>query len=147
MSIKDTLNDALKDAMRANDAQRKMVLRGALAAFKQAEVDKGEQSEADLMGLLSKEVKSRRESIADAEKADRADLISEAEAEIVILEAFLPKGLSDEELKALVQDAVAKSGASSPADMGKVMGVLMPQIQGRADGGKVSQMVREALQG
>jgi hypothetical protein len=147
MSIKDTLNDALKDAMRANDAQRKMVLRGALAAFKQAEVDKGEQSEADLMGLLSKEVKSRRESIADAEKADRADLISEAEAEIVILEAFLPKGLSDEELKALVQDAVAKSGASSPADMGKVMGILMPQIQGRADGGKVSQMVREALQG
>jgi hypothetical protein len=147
MSIKDTLNDALKDAMRANDAQRKMVLRGALAAFKQAEVDKGEQSEADLMGLLSKEVKSRRESIADAEKADRADLISEAEAEIVILEAFLPKGLSDEELKALVQDVVAKSGASSPADMGKVMGILMPQIQGRADGGKVSQMVREALQG
>jgi hypothetical protein len=147
MSIKDTLNDALKDAMRANDAQRKMVLRGALAAFKQAEVDKGEQSEADLMGLLSKEVKSRRESIADAEKADRADLISEAEAEIVILEAFLPKGLSDEELKALVQDAVAKSGASSPADMGKVMGILMPQIQGRADGGNVSQMVREALQG
>jgi hypothetical protein len=147
MSIKDTLNDALKDAMRANDAQRKMVLRGALAAFKQAEVDKGEQSEVDLMGLLSKEVKSRRESIADAEKADRADLISEAEAEIVILEAFLPKGLSDEELKALVQDAVAKSGASSPADMGKVMGILMPQIQGRADGGNVSQMVREALQG
>jgi hypothetical protein len=145
MSLKDELNNALKDAMRANDALRKMVLRGALSNIKLTEVDSGELSEGDLLGIIQKEVKSRRESIADAEKAERDDLINNAEAEIAILEEFLPQGLSEAELKALVDEAIAEVGAASPADMGKVMGVLMPRIQGRADGGAASKLVRDAL--
>ena len=145
MSLKDELNNQLKDAMRANDAMRKTVLRGALSNIKLAEVDKGELDDGELLALMQKEVKSRRESIADAEKAGRDDLIQEAEAEIEILETFLPKPLSDEELAALVKESIAESGASSMSDMGKVMGVLMPKIQGRADGGAASKLVREQL--
>lgn len=147
MSLKEQLKDALKDAMRAKDAERKMVLRGALAAIKQAEVDIGEQKEEDILGIVQKEYKGRKESIADAEKAERPDLIEAAKSEMTILEEFLPKGLTEEEVEAIVKEVIAQVGASSMADMGKVMGAVMPHTKGRADGGMVNQIVRKLLAG
>lgn len=147
MSLKEQLKDALKDAMRAKDAERKMVLRGALAAIKQAEVDIGEQKEEDILAIVQKEYKGRKESIADAEKAERPDLIEAAKSEMTILEEFLPKGLTEEEVEAIVKEVIAQVGASSMADMGKVMGAVMPHTKGRADGGMVNQIVRNLLAG
>lgn len=147
MSLKEQLRDALKDAMRAKDAERKMVLRGALAAIKQAEVDIGEQKEEDILAIVQKEYKGRKESIADAEKAERPDLIEAAKSEMTILEEFLPKGLTEEEVEAIVKEVIAQVGASSMADMGKVMGAVMPHTKGRADGGMVNQIVRKLLAG
>jgi uncharacterized protein YqeY len=147
MSLKSDLEAALKQAMRDQDDLRKTTLRGALSAVKLAEVDKQDQlDEAELQRILQKEVKSRRESIEDAKKAGREDLIAEAEAEMAILEAFLPKGLSDAELSALVEEAIAEVGATSPGDMGSVMKAVMAKVAGRADGGQISQIVRQKLQ-
>ncbi len=148
MSKKTELENAMKDALRAGDTERKNTLRLVLTAIKEAEVrDQSEMDDDGVLGILQKQVKSRRETIADAEKAGRPDLIDGAESEIAILEDYLPKQMSDEELAALVDEAIAQTGASSPADMGKVMGALMPKVQGRADGGKISQTVKAKLQG
>ena len=148
MSKKTELENAMKDALRAGDTERKNTLRLVLTAIKEAEVrDQTEMDDEGVLGILQKQVKSRRETIADAEKAGRPDLIAVAESEIAILEDYLPKQMSDEELEALVDEAIAQTGASSPADMGKVMGALMPKVQGRADGGKISQTVKARLQG
>jgi hypothetical protein len=99
------------------------------------------------MAILHKEIKSRREAIADAEKAGRPDLIQAGEAEIAILEGFLPKGFSSEELDALARQAVTEAGATSIREMGAVMKLLMPRLQGRATGDQASQAVRKLLQG
>jgi len=148
MSKKSELEQALKEAMRANDAVRKSVLRVALTALKEAEVQKqAELDDAVVLGILQKELKSRHEALEEAEKAAREDLIKNAKAEIKVLEGFLPQALSPQELEAIVQAAIAEAGATSPADMGKVMKVVLPQVQGRADGGQVSQLVRTKLQG
>jgi uncharacterized protein YqeY len=146
MDTKSQLENALKDAMRANDDVRRRTIRMALAAIKQAEVDRQVKlDEAALLAILQKEIKTRRESLEEAQKASRSDLASAAEAEIAVLKVFLPKGFSPEELRALVQAAIAEVGATSPADMGKVMKILMPKIGGRAPGDQVSAMVRELL--
>jgi len=148
MSKKSELEQALKEAMRANDAVRKSVLRVALTAIKEAEVQKqAELDDAAVLGILQKELKSRHEALEEAEKAARKDLVENAKAEIKILEGFLPQALSPQELEAIVQAAITEAGATSPADMGKVMKVVLPQVQGRADGGQVSQLVRTKLQG
>lgn len=148
MSLKADLEQALKDAMRASDAVRRGTLRMALAAIKEAEVLKrGELDDAAVIALLQKEVRSRNEALAEAEKANRADLIDNAKAEIKVLEGYLPQGLSEQELEQIVQAAIAEVGASTPADMGKVMKAVLPKVQGRADGGQVSQLVRNKLQG
>lgn len=134
--------------MRASDAVRRGTLRMALAAIKEAEVLKrGELDDAAVIALLQKEVRSRNEALAEAEKANRADLIDNAKAEIKVLEGYLPQGLSEQELEQIVQAAIAEVGASTPADMGKVMKAVLPKVQGRADGGQVSQLVRNKLQG
>lgn len=147
MSTKDDLNSALIEALRAGEETRKTTLRGALAAIKLLEVDNQEElDEKGLIAVLHKEVKSRRELIADAKKADRPDLITAAEEEIVILEDFLPQAMSEDELKSLVGNAISETGAESPADMGKVMQAVMSKTEGRADGSQVSQIVRQALQ-
>lgn len=138
----------MKEALRSGDSERKNTLRLVLAAIKEAEVREQEElDEGEVLAILQKEVKSRQESIADAEKAGRADLVESAKSEIAILEDYLPQQMSEEELSALVEEAIKETGASSPGDMGKVMGVLMPKVQGRADGSKVSQLVRAKLQG
>ena len=147
MSIKNQLTDSLKDAMKSGDEVRKRTVRMALASIKQAEVDKRvELDDAAVTGILQKEVKNRRESLEEARKANRADLIEANEAEIRVLEAFLPKAMPAEELRAIVQAAITETGASTPADMGKVMKAVMPKVAGRAPNDMVSATVRELLQ-
>lgn len=147
MSIKAQLNDSMKDAMRSGDEVRKRTVRMALAAIKQVEVDKRlELDDAGVTSLLQKELKNRRESLEEAKKANRSDLIEANEAEIKVLEAFLPKAMPAEELRAIVQDAITEAGASSPSDMGKVMKIVMAKVAGRAPNDMVSATVRELLQ-
>ena len=137
----------MKDAMKSGDEVRKRTVRMVLAAVKQAEVDKRvELDDMAVMNLIQKEVKNRRESLEEAKKANRSDLIEANEAEIKVLEAFLPKAMPAEELRALVQAAIAETGASSPGDMGKVMKTVMPKVAGRAPNDMVSAAVKELLQ-
>ena len=122
-------------------------LRMALAAVKQVEVDKRiELDDMAIMALLQKEIKNRRESLEEARKANRADLVEANEAEIKVLEVFLPKAMPAEELRALVQAAITETGAAGPADMGKVMKLVMPKVAGRAPNDAVSTAVKELLQ-
>jgi uncharacterized protein YqeY len=148
MPVKSELEAALKDAMRANDAIRRNTLRVALTAIKEAEIQKmGELDDPAVLAILQKEVRSRQEALAEAEKANRPNLVENAKAEMKVLEGYLPQGLSAQELEEIVQAAIAEVGASTPADMGKVMKAVLPKVQGRADGGQVSQLVRSKLQG
>lgn len=147
MTIKTQLNDSMRDAMKSGDEVRKRTVRMVLAAVKQAEVDKRiELDDMAVMNLIQKEVKNRREAIEEAKKANRADLIADNEAEIKVLEAFLPKAMPAEDLRALVQAAIAKSGAAGPGDMGKVMKIVMPKVAGRAPNDMVSAAVKDILQ-
>ena len=147
MTIKTQLNDSMKDAMKSGDEVRKRTVRMVLAAVKQAEVDKRiELDDMAVMNLIQKEMKNRRESLEEAKKANRADLVEANEAEMKVLEAFLPKAMPAEELRALVQAAIDETGASTPADMGKVMKVVMAKVAGRAPNDVVSATVRELLQ-
>lgn len=147
MSIKTQLNESMRDAMKSGDEVRKRTVRMALAAVKQVEVDKRtELDDMAVMNLLQREIKNRRESLEEAKKANRADLIEANEAEINVLQAFLPKAMPAEELRALVQAAITETGAASPADMGKVMKVVMTKVAGRAPNDMVSATVRELLQ-
>ncbi|MFC1959215.1 GatB/YqeY domain-containing protein [Chloroflexota bacterium] len=137
----------LKDAMRAKDRQRVTVLRSALNAIKQEEIDKRvEVSPQDAVALLMREAKKYHEAIADAEKAGRDDLVATAQEELAILEIYLPQQLSAEVITELAQAAINETGAASPKDMGNVMRVLMPKLKGQADGKLVNQIVRELLQ-
>jgi hypothetical protein len=147
MDTKTQLNEALKQSMKSGDEVRKRTVRMALAAIKQVEIDRRiSLDEAAVLAIVQKEIKSRREALEEAKKANREDLASENLAEIDVLNAFLPQGLSADEIKALVQAAVAEVGATSPTDMGKVMKALMPKVAGRAPGDQVSAAVREILQ-
>lgn len=126
---------------------RKRTVRMVLAAVKQVEVDRRvELDDVAVINLVQKEVKNRRESLEEAKKANRADLVEANEAEIKVLEVFLPKAMPAEELGAIVQAAIAETGASSPADMGKVMKIVMAKVAGRAPNDMVSATVRELLQ-
>ena len=146
MDTQKQIESDFKDAMRASDDLRKRTYRMVLSSIKLAEVDKGEPlEEPDVLVILQKEIKSRRETIADAERAGRADIAAEAEAEIRILEPYLPQPLTHDEIEEMANEAIAEVGASSPKEMGMVMKVLMPSIQGRADGSQVSQIVRQLL--
>lgn len=146
MDIKANLQQELKDALRSGDPVRKRTLRSALAEIKNAEVEKGGHlEESEILDIFQKEVKARRETIEGAEQAGRQDLIQKAEQEIEVLEGFLPEPLSEDELRQIVQDVIEEAGATSLAEMGKVMGKVMPQIRGRADGKDANRIVRELL--
>jgi uncharacterized protein YqeY len=148
MSLKQELSQSLTQAMKARDEVRKIPLRLVMAAVKESEINKKEElTDAEVLRLVQKEAKARKEAISDAEKAGRQDLIDQAEAELAVLQEFLPEMLSEEEVAAIVEAVISETGAASMADMGKVMQAVMPKIQGRADGGVVSQMVRQKLQG
>ncbi len=148
MNTQEKLNQALKEALRAGDRQRKDTLRMVLAAIKQAEVD-GRKSltEAEVQSILQKQVKSRRETLEAARKANRPELAAEAEAEIAILQAFLPEPMDAEALRALAAAVVAEVGATSMRDMGRVMKALLPKVAGRAPAAEVSAIVRQLLSG
>ena len=147
MTIKTQLNDSVKDAMKTGDETRKRTVRMVLAAVKQAEVDKRvELDDMAIMSLIQKEVKNRRESLEEARKANRSDLVEANEAEIKVLEVFLPKAMPGDELRALVQAAITETGAAGPGDMGKVMKTVMPKVAGRAPNDMVSATVKELLQ-
>lgn len=147
MTIKAELNESMKDAMKSGDAVRLRTVRMVLAAVKQAEVDKrAELDDMAVIALVQKEVKNRRESLEEAKKANRSDLVEANEAEIKVLETFLPTAMPADELRALVQSAIDETGATSPADMGKVMKTVMPRVAGRAPNDVVSSTVRELLQ-
>lgn len=148
MEIKSQLEAALKEAMRARDELRKNTLRMVLSSIRQVEIDKGiDLDDQGVIAILHKEVKSRREAITDAERAGRMDLIQSSEDEIKIVENFLPKGLSPEELETLARQAVSEVGATSIREMGGVMKLLIPRLQGKATGDQASQVVRKILQG
>ena len=148
MGLKEKLHSDLTEAIRSRDALISGTIRMVLSAITNEEVAGKEArilSDEEIITVLSREAKKRREAaeaFADAGRADKAEL-EKQEGEVIA--AYLPKQLSDEELSALIQEAVAKSGAAGPQDMGKVMGILKPQIAGKADGGKVSAAVKAAL--
>lgn len=147
METKNEIDKALKNAMRSGDEVTKRTLRMAVAAIRMAEMDSRRSlEEPEVISVLQKEVKSRQEAVAEARKADRMDLAEAAEDEIHVLEKFLPKQMAEEELAALVRQVIEEVGASSPADMGKVMKELMPRLQGRAAGDQASRIVRQQLQ-
>jgi uncharacterized protein len=147
MDTKTQLNETMKAAMKSGDEVRKRTVRMALAAIKQVEIDRRiTLDEAAVLAILQKEIKLRKEAIEEAKKANRADLADASQAEIDVLTVFLPQGLSADELKALVQAAIAETGAAAPSDMGKVMKALLPKVAGRAPGDQVSAVVRELLQ-
>ncbi len=147
MDLKSTLQTDLKDAMRHGQETRKSTLRLALAAMKLAEVEKrGQLDEPASLAVLQKEIKSLREAIADAERAHRPELVEQAEQEIKILEGYLPAALSPQDLESLVKSVISEVGATSVREMGQVMKVLIPRLEGRATNDQASQVVRKLLQ-
>jgi uncharacterized protein len=148
MNTKAQLEAALKDAMRSHDDLRKRTIRMVLSAVQFAGIERGSPlEEPAVVAIVQKEVKSRREAIEEAQRANRPDLVQASQAEIGVLEQFLPQQMSPAELESLARAAIAETGATSPQAMGQVMKVLMPRLQGRAPGDQVSAVVRRLLQG
>ncbi|ERL05937.1 GatB/YqeY domain-containing protein [Mitsuokella sp. oral taxon 131] len=149
MSLKDQLTADMKTAMKVHDKDRLAVIRMVRGAIRQAEIDGGHKALGDeeVIAVISKEVKMRRDSVEAFEKGGRSDLVAQTKKEIDVLMAYLPKQLTEDEVRALVKEAVEQTGAKTPKEMGKVMGVLMPKVKGRADGKLVNALVKSMLQG
>ncbi len=148
MTLKDRITDDMKAAMRAKETARLSTVRLLLAAMKQKEVDERVVlSDADVLSIIEKMVKQRRESIAQYDKAGRADLADVEKAEIAVLSAYLPQQMSEAEVAQAVAAAIQESGAAGVKDMGKVMGLLKPRLAGRTDMGKLSGLVKAKLAG
>jgi len=148
MTLKEQITEDMKAAMRAKDAPRLAAVRLLLAAIKQREVDdRRELGDADVIAVVDKMIKQRRESITQFEKGGRADLAAGEQFEVQVLSAYLPQALSEAEVQAAVAEAVAAAAAKSPSDMGKVMALLKPRLAGRADMARVSALVKAALAG
>ena len=146
MALIDDLKNAQKDAMRAKNKVRLGTIRMALAAIKQKEIDEQVTlGDSDILAVLTKMVKQRQDAAAQYESAGREDLAQTERSEIVELESFLPQPLTEEEIAVLIDEAMASTGASGMQDMGKVMGVLKPQVQGRADMGALSAQIKQRL--
>jgi len=146
MSLKVRINDDMKAAMRAKDADRLKAIRLLLAAIKQREVDERiELTDADVLGIIDKMLKQRRESIVQFEQAGRDDLVQAEKAEVTVLQAYMPQPLSTAEVDAMVAEAISATGAKSSRDMGAVMAQLRPRLAGRADMAEVSQLVKTRL--
>ena len=146
MLTREDLEAQLQTAMRDNNDLHKRTLRIVLAEWKLAEVERGgELDEAAAISLLQKQAKARREAMADAERAERPDIVETTQAELTYLETFLPQPLSQSELEQLARESIQETGATDPAQMGMVMKDLMPRTTGRADGKQASEMVRKLL--
>ena len=148
MPLKARISDDLKAAMRASDARRRDALRLLLAALKQREVDeRKELADAEIVSVIDKMIKQRRDSITQFEKGGRQDLADVEKFETDVLQAYMPQALSEDEIAAAVSDAIAAAGAKGPADMGRVMGALKGKLAGRADMSQVSALVKQRLSG
>lgn len=148
MTLKDRLNDDLKDAMRSRDTLKRNTIRLLLSAIGYEEIARqGDLDNDAITQVLTKQAQQRRDSIEAYTKGGRSDLVAQEEAELAIVTAYLPEPLSAEEIGAIVDAAIADAGASGPQDMGKVMGRVMPQVRGRADGRQVSALVNQRLRG
>jgi len=146
MSLKQQITEDMKTAMRAKDTARLGAIRLLLAAMKQREVDERiELSDADVVTIIEKMIKQRRDSISQFEAAARQELADAEKFEITVLQTYMPQAMSEDEVTAAVSDAIATSGAKSPQEMGKVIALLKPKLAGRADMGKVSALVKARL--
>jgi len=146
MDLREQLMADLRTALRDRDTVRKSAIRMAIAALKNARVEKNaDLTEDEMIAVLAKEVKQRRNAMAEFERAGRQDLVASESAELAVLGAYLPEALSEGKLVELARQVIAETGANSPKQMGQVMGALMPRVRGRADGRQVSQIVRELL--
>ncbi|MCA1827700.1 MAG: GatB/YqeY domain-containing protein [Myxococcales bacterium] len=144
--LAERIDQEMKDSARAKDARRLNTLRMLKSAMKYREIEKGKAvDDADIVGVVGTLIKQRRDSAAQYTAGGRPELAANENAEIAILEAFLPQQLTDDELSALVQEAIAASGAKGPKEMGGVMKALMPKVQGKAEGKRVSDAVKAAL--
>lgn len=146
---KQQLQEDLKQSMLARDAQKTSVLRMVLSAINYYEINKGgagyEATEEDVMTVIQNQAKQRRDSIEQFTAGNRPELAEKEQQELKIIQVYLPEQMGEEEIRKLVKEAISSTGATTPQDMGKVMGALMPATKGKADGGLVSKIVREAL--
>ena len=148
MSLKTQINEDMKTAMRAKDTARLAAIRLLMAAMKQREVDERiELDDADVIGVIEKMLKQRKDSITQFEAAKRDDLVATEKFEVEVLSAYMPQALSAAEVDAIVAKAVADTGAKAPSEMGKVIALIKPQVAGRADMGEVSKLVKAKLAG
>lgn len=146
MSLREQINDDLKTAMRGGDVARRDTIRLLLAALKQREVDERKVlTDTDVLAIIEKMLKQRRDSISQFEQGGRQDLADKEKQELELLQAYMPQALGEAEITAAVAAAVAETGAAAPSDMGKVMAVLKPKLAGRADMSKVSAVVKAHL--
>ncbi len=146
--LKERIFEDMKTAMRAKEKDLLLTVRTILAAIKQQEVDtRQDLNDTEVLAILDKLSKQRRESISQFKDANREDLVAQEEMELGFIQRYLPEPLSDEEVQSLVTEAIASSGAESMKDMGKVMAILKPQVQGRADMGRISGIIKNALSG
>jgi hypothetical protein len=146
MALREQISEDLKAAMRSGETARRDTIRLLLAALKQREVDERKTlTDADVLGVIEKMIKQRRDSISQFEQGGRQDLADKEKQELALLQTYMPRALGEDEIAAAVTAAVAAAGAAAPADMGKVMALLKPQLAGRADMSKVSAAVRAQL--
>lgn len=146
LSLLTTLNEDMKQAMRAKDKETLQVIRMLKASIQNEQIKKGQDlNDEEELTVLSREMKQRRDSLSEFEKADRTDLADKVKKEIVIVEKYLPAQLSEEEIRAIVSEAITATGATSPKEFGKVMGAVMPKVKGKADGNQVNAIVKELL--
>lgn len=146
MTLQDRIENAMRDSMRARDERRTQTLRMAMSAAHNREIELGRTlADEDYLDILGKQVKQRRESIEAFRAGGREAMAANEEAEAAILAEFLPEALSADELEAVVRAAISETGAASPADLGRVMGKVVPQTKGRADGKALSELVRRLL--
>ncbi|KRE74971.1 GatB/YqeY domain-containing protein [Paenibacillus sp. Soil750] len=146
MSLSDRLNEDMKQAMKSRDKFKLSVIRMVRSTIKNSEIDlKRPLDDNEVLDVLTREIKQRKDSLQEFSKAGRDDLADNLKAELVILAEYMPQQLSEEEVKAIVQQTIQQIGASSKADMGKVMTALMPQVKGRADGKLINQLVQQLL--
>lgn len=146
MSLLDTLNQDMKQAMKNKDKQKLSVIRMLKASLQNEAIKHGhELNEEEELTVLAREMKQRKDSLQEFEKAGRGDLVAGLQDEIAVLTPYLPKQLTEEELHEIVAQTISETGAASKADMGKVMGALMPKVKGKADGGLVNRIVQQQL--
>ena len=147
MDLKEQLNSDYKESLKAREKLKVSTIRLMLSEIKYAEIAKRDElSEEELLGVISREARKRKESIEEFAKGGRQDLVDKEKYELSVIEAYLPQQLSEQEVRRMIEGAITEVGASSPGDLGKVMSTLMPRLKGKADGKQVNQIVREMLQ-